>query len=114
MSKQTEWCPQHGYPEPCAKCNGMAPEEWERFLRAYPERVRHRRIDKSLHGVYNIDTGKIMRRITCWVRGHAYFGSFTFRDGTEKMGQLLDDYSCLRCGKHVSVYKQVRDNEKTC
>ena len=26
------WCPQHGYPEPCAKCNGMTLEEWDEFF----------------------------------------------------------------------------------
>jgi len=35
--KDVKWCPQHGYPEPCAKCNGMTPEEWERFYKSLAE-----------------------------------------------------------------------------
>ncbi len=30
----TKWCPQHGYPEPCVKCNGMTKEEWDEFFRS--------------------------------------------------------------------------------
>ena len=29
--EKSKWCPQHGYPEPCAKCHGMTEEEWEKF-----------------------------------------------------------------------------------
>ena len=41
MSKMDEikWCPQHGYPEPCAKCHGMTAEEWERFEESLAEAV---------------------------------------------------------------------------
>ena len=35
-----KWCPQHGYPEPCAKCNGMTKEEWEEFFRSLAEAVK--------------------------------------------------------------------------
>ena len=32
--KAIRWCPQHGYPEPCAKCYGMTTEEWDRFYKS--------------------------------------------------------------------------------
>ena len=35
--KEVRWCPQHGYPEPCANCNGMTKEEWEEFYRSLAE-----------------------------------------------------------------------------
>jgi len=35
----TTWCPQHGYPEPCAKCNGMTPAEWKSFFKSLAEAV---------------------------------------------------------------------------
>ena len=31
--EETKWCPQHGYPEPCAKCNGMALKAWPEIMR---------------------------------------------------------------------------------
>jgi len=34
-----QWCPQHGYPEPCVKCNGMTAEEREEFFRSLAEAV---------------------------------------------------------------------------
>lgn len=42
MTKQEEirWCPQHGYPEPCAKCNGMTREEWDRFFKSLAKAVK--------------------------------------------------------------------------
>ena len=36
----TKWCPQHGYPEPCAKCNGMTKEQWDEFFRSLAEAVK--------------------------------------------------------------------------
>lgn len=38
--EEIKWCPQHGYPEPCAKCNGMTEEKWEEFFRSLAEAVR--------------------------------------------------------------------------
>ena len=37
--KITEWCPQHGYPKPCVKCNGMTREEWDRFFESLAKAV---------------------------------------------------------------------------
>jgi len=41
MTKQEEkgWCPQHGYPEPCAKCNGMTKAEWDKFFESLAKAV---------------------------------------------------------------------------
>lgn len=41
MDKQEEirWCPQHGYPEPCAKCNGMTLKEWDEFFKSLAKAV---------------------------------------------------------------------------
>ncbi len=36
--RETKWCP--GYPEPCAKCNGMTKKEWDEFYRSLAEAVR--------------------------------------------------------------------------
>lgn len=38
--EDVKWCPQHGYPEPCIKCNGMTLEEWERFFKSLAEAVK--------------------------------------------------------------------------
>ncbi len=34
-----KWCLQHGYPEPCAKCNGMTKGEWDKFFRSLAKAV---------------------------------------------------------------------------
>ena len=34
-----KWCPQHGYPEPCAKCNGMKQWEWDEFFESLARTV---------------------------------------------------------------------------
>jgi len=41
MNKQEEikWCPRHGYPEPCIKCNGITPEEWKKFFKSLARAV---------------------------------------------------------------------------
>jgi len=38
---EPKWCPQHGYPEPCAKCNGMTQEEWDRFFESLGKAVNN-------------------------------------------------------------------------
>ena len=35
-----KWCPQHGWLEPCNKCNGFTLEEWEEFGRSLLEAVK--------------------------------------------------------------------------
>ncbi len=37
--EEGKWCPQHGYSEPCAKCNGMTQEEWDRFFKSLSKAV---------------------------------------------------------------------------
>ena len=39
--KEIKWCPQHGYPEPCAKCSGMTGKEWEEFFESLARAVRN-------------------------------------------------------------------------
>ena len=36
---EVEWCPIHGYPEPCAKCYGMTKERWDEVYRSLAEAV---------------------------------------------------------------------------
>jgi hypothetical protein len=31
---EPKWCPQHGYPEPCAKCKGLTQEEMDKFYKS--------------------------------------------------------------------------------
>ena len=39
VKKDVKWCPHHGYPEPCAKCNGMTKEGWDEFFRTLAKAV---------------------------------------------------------------------------
>ena len=41
-----QWCPQHGYPEPCVKCNGMTVEEWDKFFESLRKAVSDDRNDE--------------------------------------------------------------------
>ena len=39
LKKKVKWCPQHGYPEPCAKCYGMTEKEWQEFYKSFAKAV---------------------------------------------------------------------------
>ena len=39
--KDSEWCPQHGYPLPCVKCNGMTKDEWDEFFESLTKAVKN-------------------------------------------------------------------------
>lgn len=65
----TKWCPQHGYPEPCAKCNGMTKEEWDRFFESLARAVGvkeedsvHKGMEESLRGEV-IDRGSFAKYV---------------------------------------------------
>lgn len=46
--EEGKWCPQHGYPEPCAKCNGMTRDERDKFFKGLAKEVRDdQRRDKN-------------------------------------------------------------------